>query len=153
MRSRIKLSRDKVRSKEADSGYVLRKADSRKQKRHRERQDENQECERLWSTSGRKLFNKGGMIHIKGRQQAGKEASECARNNNCASAHVVFPLPLQHRPLYISSVNSSGQRPGPPPCLVVQAVVCHSYQEYELDECACVLLNTKGYTSPKPHCR
>lgn len=108
---------------------------------------------RLWSTPGRKLFDKGGMIHIKGRQQTGKEASECARNNNCASAHVVFPLSLQHHPLlYISSVNSSGQGPGPPPRLAVQAIICHLYQEYQLDECACVLLNTRGDISLKPHC-
>jgi len=32
------------------------------------------------------------MIHIKGKQQTGKEASECARNNNCSSAHVVLPF-------------------------------------------------------------
>lgn len=90
---------------------------------HLERKDENQENERLWRTSGRELFNKGGMIHIKGRQQTGKEASECARNNNCASAHVVFPLCLQHRTLHISSANSSGQGPGPPPRLTVQETI------------------------------
>lgn len=63
------------------------------------------------------------MIHIKGRQQTGKEASECARNNNCASVHVVFPLRLQHRTLHISSANSSGQGPGPPPHLAVQEII------------------------------
>jgi len=44
---------------------------------HLERKDENQECERLWSTSGRKPLDEGGMIHIKGRQLAGMEASAC----------------------------------------------------------------------------
>lgn len=60
---------------------------------HLERKDENQERERLWSTSGRKLLDKEGMIQIKGGPQAGMEVSESARNNNCALAHALFLPP------------------------------------------------------------
>lgn len=93
---------------------------------HLERKDENQERERLWSTSGRKLLDKEGMIHIKGGPQAGMEVSESARNNNCALAHALFlPPPPQHRPLLY--VSSSGQGPVPPSRQAVQAVACHLY--------------------------
>lgn len=69
---------------------------------HLERKDENQERERLWSTSGRKLLDKEGMIHIKGGPQAGMEVSECARNNNCALAHALFlPPPRSTVPFFM----------------------------------------------------
>lgn len=68
---------------------------------HLERKDENQERERLWSTSGRKLLDKEGMIHIKGGPQAGMEDSECARNNNSALAHALFLPPCSTVPFFM----------------------------------------------------